>query len=279
MLLTEQLAGAADLQVVGREHESGAELLHRFDRLEPLGGVPGERPARWSNQVRVGAMVRAADPPAQLMQLCEPHVVGAIDHNGVGGRHVDAAFDDRRAQQQIEAPMIEVDHQVLEIPLAHLAVTDAHLGLGEQRLQLAGEFLDRAHFVVHEIYLPAAAQLAQTRLAQRRPVPFDDEGLDGEPLRGGRGDQRQIAQAAESHVERTGNGSGGQRQHVDVGAQRLHPLLVTHPEAMLLIDDEQAEILEACVRVKQSVRGDHDVDGAPLQALDRRLRLPGVTEA
>src|SRR5256885_6833673 len=57
-----------------------------------------------------------------------------------------------------------------------------------------------AHFVVHEIYLPAAAQLAQARLAQRRPVPFDDEGLDGEPLRGGRGEDRKSTRLNSSHL-------------------------------------------------------------------------------
>jgi hypothetical protein len=39
-------------------------------------------------------------------------------------------------------------------------------------------------------------------------VPLGDEGLDGEPLGGRRGDQRQIAQAAERHVEGTGDRRG-----------------------------------------------------------------------
>ena len=43
LLLAEQLARAADLEVVRREHEAGAQVLERLDRLEPLGGVAGQR--------------------------------------------------------------------------------------------------------------------------------------------------------------------------------------------------------------------------------------------
>ena len=71
-------------------------------------------------------MVRAADAAAQLVQLREAELVGAVDHDRVRGRHVDAAFDDGRAHQHVEAAVIEIDHQLLEIALAHLAVADAH---------------------------------------------------------------------------------------------------------------------------------------------------------
>ena len=120
----EQLAGAADLQIVRGEHEAGAELLHRFDGLEALGGIAREGLARRGDQVGVGAVVRAADAAAQLVQLREPHVVGAVDHDGVGGGHVDAALDDGGAHQHVEAAVVEVDHQLLELALAHLPVAD-----------------------------------------------------------------------------------------------------------------------------------------------------------
>ncbi len=64
-----------------------------------------------------------------------------------------------------------------------------------------------------------------------------------------------------------------------VGAQCLQALLVPHTKAMLLVDDDETEILEAGVRVKQPVSGDDDVDLALLDAVDRRLRLPGISEA
>ena len=44
------------------------------------------------------------------------------------------------------------------------------------------------------------------------------------------------------------------------GAHLLDALLVLHAEALLLVDDEQAEVLELHVVRQQAVRADHDVD-------------------
>ena len=51
-------------------------------------------------------------------------------------------------------------------------------------------------------------------------------------------------------------------------------LLVAHAEAVLLVDDQQAEVLELHVGGQQLVRADHDVDGAVGNAFHRRLHLP-----
>jgi len=43
-------------------------------------------------------VVAAADAAAQLVQLREAELVGAVDDDGVGVRVVDAGLDDGRAQ-------------------------------------------------------------------------------------------------------------------------------------------------------------------------------------
>ena len=112
-------------------------------------------------------MVRAADAAAQLVQLREAELVGAADDDGVGGRHVDAGLDDRRAQQHVVALRDEVAHHALELALGHLAVRDGDARLGQQLGQLVAPVLDRLDLVVQEVDLPAALQLAQHRLADR----------------------------------------------------------------------------------------------------------------
>jgi hypothetical protein len=69
-------------------------------------------------------MVRAADAAAQLVQLRQAELVGAVHDDGVGGWHVDAGFDDGRAQQQIEALVREVAHHMFQFAFRHLAVGD-----------------------------------------------------------------------------------------------------------------------------------------------------------
>ena len=77
-------------------------------------------------------MVRAADAAAQLVQLREAEAVGALDDDRVGGRHVDAGLDDRRAHEQVDALRVELAHHVLEVALAHLAVRDGDPRLGQR---------------------------------------------------------------------------------------------------------------------------------------------------
>src|SRR6188474_2829982 len=106
-------------------------------------------------------MVGAADPPAQLVQLRESEPVRAVDQDRVRGRYVDTRLDDRRADEDLEAPVIEVEHQELEVPFAHLAVADSHRRLGYEPAQALRENFDVLDRVVHEVDLAAAADLAQ----------------------------------------------------------------------------------------------------------------------
>jgi hypothetical protein len=62
-----------------------------------------------------------------------------------------------------------------------------------------------------------------------------------------------------------------------VGAQLLQPLLVGDAEMLLLVDDQQAEILELDALGQQRVGADDDVDGAVRQPFLGRLGSLAVT--
>ena len=53
----------------------------------------------------------------------------------------------------------------------------------------------------------------------------------------------------------------------------LDPLLVRDAEALLLVDDQQAEIAELHVLRQQAMRADDDLDLAGFEILERRLLL------
>ncbi len=186
--------------------------------------------------------MRAADAPAQLVELSEAEAIRTIDDNRVRRRHVDAAFDNGRAQQHVEAPMVEVEHDLLEFAFGHLAVADADVGLRNQLLQPLLYSANVLDAVVNKIHLSTALDFTQAGLANDDFIPLGDKGLDGEAFRRRCGDQRHFAQAAERHVERPRNRRRGQRQDVDFAAQRLDRLLVTNAEAMLLIDDDEPDV-------------------------------------
>ena len=80
---------------------------------------------------------------------------------------------------------------------------------------------------------------------------------------------------AHRHLQRARDRRRGQRQHVDLRAQLLEPLLVADAEALLLVDDQQAEVLEPHVARQQPVRADDDVE-LPVGQRRHRLLLLGL---
>ena len=67
---------------------------------------------------------------------------------------------------------------------------------------------------------------------------------DRQAFLGRRIDGRDVAHAGQRHVQRARDGRGGQGQHIHLGAHLLERLLVRHPEALLLIDDQQSQVFE-----------------------------------
>jgi hypothetical protein len=116
-------------------------------------------------QVGVGLVVAAADAAAQLVQLGQAELVGAVDDDGVGVRVVDAGLDDGRAQQQVVLLLGEFAHHALQFALRQLAVADHDARLGQQGFEALLHVLDGVDFVVQEIHLAAALELAQAGFA------------------------------------------------------------------------------------------------------------------
>ena len=127
--------------------------------------------------------------------------------------------------------------------------------------------------------LPAPVALAQQRLADEKRIEGRDEGADRKPVDRRRGDQREFAHAGQGELERARDRRGRERQHVDLGAQLLQALLVADAEMLLLVDDDEAEILELDGLAEQRMGADDDVDRAVREALLDLLHLGGGHEA
>ena len=151
-------------------------------------------------------------------------------------------------------------HHPLQLALVHLAVRDGDRGLGDERAEVAGHEVDVLDPVVDEEHLPAAAELALDGLADDVVVVAGDVGAHRQAVDRRRLDHAQIADAHQRHLQRARDGRGGQRHDVDQRAQVLDLLLVAHAEAVLLVDHQQAEVLELDVGLQQPVRADDDVD-------------------
>ena len=93
-------------------------------------------------------------------------------------------------------------------------------------------------------------------------VEWRDEGAHRETVDRRRGDQRQFPHPRQRQLQRARNRGRGQGQHMHFGAQLLQPLFVRDAEMLLLVDDDQAEVVELDRLAQQRMGADDDVDRA-----------------
>ena len=185
----------------------------------------------------------------------------------VGVGDVEAALDDGGRHQDVRFAADEAEHFRLEFALVHLAVDDGHLGFGHDLSQVFGDDLNVMDPIVDEVDLALTVQLANDRMANQLLVEADDSGFDGEPIGRRRLQVADIANPQQRQVQRSRNRRRRHGQDIDLLAQVFEPFLVLDAEALLLVDDHQAEVLELDVLAHEAVRADDDIDAPLCQAV------------
>ncbi len=121
--------------------------------------------------------------------------------------------------------------------------------------------------VVHDEHLPAAFHLADHRLAHQPIIEHANVRDHREAVFRRRLDHADVAHPGQPHVERARDRRGGQREDVHLRAQLLEVFLVLDAEALFLVDDDQAEVLELHIILNDAVRADENVDLTLFQLL------------
>ena len=187
-------------------------------------------------------------------------------------------LDDRRADEHVVPTLPEVDDDLFERAFVHAAVRDGDPCLGDELAEAGGGGVDRLDPVVDPEHLAFAEQLAADRLDRHAFVVLADVGEDRLAIGRGGLQQRQVTDADEAHLERAGDRGRRQREHVDVRLELLDLLLVLDTETLLLVDDQQAQVLERDVGREQAMGADDAVDLAGLQVVHDLLGLGGGQE-
>ena len=260
LLGAEQVACAADLEVAKRDLQAAPQIGELTDRVQARVRLLGERAVGRVQEVRVRALVRAADAPAQLVQLRETERVRAVDDQRVRRRDVEARLDDRRGHQDVVLAVPEVEHRLLEPPLLHLSVHDAHARFGYQLPDASRDDVDVLHLVMDVERLPFTQHLATDRARLRLLARLADERQHRMPVLRRRVDNAHVADATHRHLERARDRRRRHRQDVHRRLQLLEAFLVRDAEALLFIHDEQPEVGEDDILLEQPVGADDDVD-------------------
>ena len=127
---------------------------------------------------------------------------------------------------------------------------------------------DRLNPVVQKINLPAACEFAIDGVADDALVVATDDSLDRLAIRRRGFDHGHVPRTHEREVERSRNRSRRKRKHIDEAEFFLKRILVLHAEALLLIDNDEAKILENDILRNDAVRSDYDIHTSFTERLD-----------
>ena len=122
--------------------------------------------------------------------------------------------------------------------------------------------VDGIHTVVQVVDLPAAGQLLANGLRDDALIVFQHISLDGLTLERRLFNRGHIADAGQRHVQRAGDRRGRQGQHIDTDEVFFELLFMLDAEALLLVDDDKAQIVELHIVGQQPVRAHNDIHRA-----------------
>ena len=273
LLSAHQRTGAANLQVAHGDTHAAAQVLELGKCSQARRGLLGERQLAREHKVRVGLRGRATHTALELVELCQTQALRVLDDERVGGRVVDAALHDGRGDEHVNLLGRELDHHVLDLARAHLAVRHAHARLGRGLVHACHGIVDGLDAVGHVVHLAAATHLQANRRAHHVGVVLPHVHNHGTAPGRRRGDQAHVAHAARGHLHGSRNRRRRKREHVNLLAQVLELLLVLHAKALFLVDDHQAQVLGVHVGRKQAVRADEHINRALGKRLERALLL------
>ena len=230
-------ASAANLQVAHGDAHAAAQVLELGKCGQACRGLLGKRQLARKHKVRIGLRGRAAHTALELVELRQTQALRVLDDQCVGGRVVDTALHDGRGDEHVDLFGRELDHHVLDLARAHLAVRHAHARLGRGLVHARHGVIDGLDAVGHVVHLTAAAHLQANRRAHHIGVVLPHVHDHGTTPGRRRGDQAHVAHAARGHLHGSRNRRCRKREHVNLLAQVLELLLVLYAKALLLVDD------------------------------------------
>jgi len=236
------------------------------------GGVSHEDAGRW--------IFSPPDASAELVKLRQSKALGVVDENDGGVGDVDADFDDGGGDQHIRFAIPEAGHDGLLFFGGHLAMKRREAQPGERAFGEAVEFFKDRFRIIQavvdlredDVGLVMFADLFADKIVRLSGlVSFEPFGLDGLPagrelVDGAHVKVREIRQS-----ERARDGGGGHDEVMGGVAFGFENGALANAEAMLLVDDDQAEVGEFDVFLNQRLRADGEVDGAVRQLLADRF--------
>ena len=167
-----------------------------------------------------------------------------MDDHGIGICNIKSRFNNGCGYQHINLPVDEIRHDPLQLMLPHLTVSKSNHRLRHHSLDLPCYLVNIRHPVVYIIHLSASRQFPVNSLPDHFFIVFHHIGLDGRAVYRRLFQHAHVADPGQTHMQRPGDRSCGQRHNVHIFLHLLDLFLVGHSKTLLLIDDKQSQILK-----------------------------------
>ena len=154
------------------------------------------------------------------------------------------------ATRQSASPRRKVSIVASSSPSSICPCASAKRTPGQSDAQALGDLVQGVDPVVEEEHLALARHLALDRPRDQLLVVGADVGAHRPPALGRRLDHRDVAQPGEAHLQRARDRRRREREHVDLQLELAQQFLLLDPEALLLVDDHEAEVLRRARRAR-----------------------------
>ena len=213
------------------------------------------------------------------MQVAHAELVGVVDDYGVGIGDVQAGFDDVGTNQHIVLFVDEVDQGFFEFVGLHLAVCCRHFHI---RAHAANHHFNLGQVfdpIVYKKHLTAAVYFVINRLFDDVFAKNPHFGVDGLAV-GWRGaNNREVAGRHQGKLQGAGDWGSSQSQGIHIDLEIAQFFLGSHPEFLLLIDDQQAQIFKFHLLIQQGVGANDEVNFSLFELLENLFFLRRCAKA
>ena len=113
LLGAQEIAGAADVEILHGDVDAAAEIGKALDGLQAAATVVGQGAEGRRHEIAEGFLAAASHATTHLVQVGKSEVLGVVDEDGIGVRHVDAVFDDGGGEKNVELVIDKIEDYFL----------------------------------------------------------------------------------------------------------------------------------------------------------------------
>ena len=275
LLRSQQIACAPNIQILHCQMDSASQIAEVLDRLQPTSRLRGERFRRRRQQETKGLLIASPHPPAQLVQIAQPEMLGVMDDHRIRIRDIDPVFHDGGRQQDIVIVVHETRYHLFQLFGIHLPVADGYptiRDISQNHGLQVGQLLNT---IAHEEDLSVSAHFEVDSLDNRLFVEGKHLRLNRIAIGRRRLNHRQVARAHQGELQGSGDRGGRHGKRIDIDFQLPELFLHTDSELLFLIDNQQSQIFKCHRFADQLVGTDYHIN-LPLRqfSLDSR-RIAG----